>query len=265
MIDVFWIKLVLSFIVGGLWVTLATVAAERFGTKIGGFIGGLPSTGVVALLFIGLVQTPEIASQATTVIPLISGFLGLFMVTYVILSKISFSVGLMSALLVWFVLSSIAIFFKLENFVFSLMAFLLLLAFSCYMLEKKLKIQSYGKIKVHYYPLQIISRAFLSGSIVTFAVFMSKFGGPIWGGVFAAFPAVFTSTLIIAYRSRGIEFSRAITKTLMISGMVSVVVYSIAVRFFYIVLGLIFGTIIAYTISLLSAYAIYIFVTQKMK
>ncbi|MCP4683701.1 MAG: DUF3147 family protein [Desulfobacterales bacterium] len=34
----------LSFVVGGLWVAGTTFIAEYFGTKIGGIIGGLPST-----------------------------------------------------------------------------------------------------------------------------------------------------------------------------------------------------------------------------
>ena len=46
----FWLKLILGFIVGSLWVTLTTVSAERFGSKVGGLIGGLPSTVVIALL-----------------------------------------------------------------------------------------------------------------------------------------------------------------------------------------------------------------------
>jgi hypothetical protein len=54
----FWIKLFLGFIVGSIWVTLTTVSAERFGSKVGGLIGGLPSTVVIALLFIGLTQSP---------------------------------------------------------------------------------------------------------------------------------------------------------------------------------------------------------------
>ena len=58
----FWYKLLLSFLVGGCWVTLTTIIAEKFGSKIGGLLGGLPSTIVVSLLFIGLTQNAEVAS-----------------------------------------------------------------------------------------------------------------------------------------------------------------------------------------------------------
>ncbi len=42
--NIFILKLVLSFIVGSLWITMGTVLAEKYGTKIGGLIAGLPST-----------------------------------------------------------------------------------------------------------------------------------------------------------------------------------------------------------------------------
>ena len=105
----FLLKLSLSFLVGSAFVTLCTVAAEKFGSKVGGLIGGLPSTVVVTLLFIGLVQTPEAASQATDVIPLVLGFNGLFLVTYVFLAQWGLWIGLGSALAVWSVLALLTI------------------------------------------------------------------------------------------------------------------------------------------------------------
>ena len=68
-------------------VTLATVAAERLGSKMGGFIGGLPMMVAITLFFIGYVQTPQAASEATGPIPLIMGFNGIFLVVYVALAK----------------------------------------------------------------------------------------------------------------------------------------------------------------------------------
>ena len=83
----FWYKLGLSFVVGSVWVTLSTITAERYGSKIGGLIGGLPSTAVVALLFIGFTQTPLAASEATTIMPLAQGFNGLFIIVYLLLVR----------------------------------------------------------------------------------------------------------------------------------------------------------------------------------
>ncbi len=265
MVDLFWIQLLLSFIVGSVWVTLTTIMAERFGSKIGGFIGGLPSSTLVALLFIGWTQTPEIASQATTVMPLIIGFGSIFLVAYAIASKRNFITGLIAALSTWFVLSALVVVFKIENFAFSIFAWLLTIPISYYILEKKVNIKSYGKIKVTYTLLQIIGRAILSGLIIAFAVFMGKFGGPIFGGIFSVFPAIYTSTLIITYNSGGVEFSRAIAKSLMLNASITIIAYTIAVRYFYLISGLLLGTTIAYAISTAVAYLTYVFINKRMK
>jgi len=96
----FWLKLSLSFIVGSLWVTLTTMSAERFGSKVGGLIGGLPSTVVIALLFIGFTQSPEVAAQATTVMPLAQGLNGLFVLTFMGLARRGLWQGVVGALLI---------------------------------------------------------------------------------------------------------------------------------------------------------------------
>jgi hypothetical protein len=93
--DLFWLHLALAFIVGSIWVTLTTIAAERFGSKVGGLIGGLPSTAVDSFFFIGLSQTPVVSSQATTVFPLAYGITGLFLVLYATLATKWFWIALL--------------------------------------------------------------------------------------------------------------------------------------------------------------------------
>ena len=62
--DPFVLKLVLTAFVGGSWVVLSTIIAERAGTKLGGVIAGLPSSSLIAFLFIGWTQSPQAAAQA---------------------------------------------------------------------------------------------------------------------------------------------------------------------------------------------------------
>ena len=51
MIDqIFLFKVILSVIVGGVWITSSTVIADRFGTKRGGLIAGTVGDLCVALL-----------------------------------------------------------------------------------------------------------------------------------------------------------------------------------------------------------------------
>lgn len=254
----FYFLLVLSFLVGSIWVTLTSVAAERFGSKIGGLIGGLPSTAIVSFFFIGLTQSPQTASQATAVFPLAYSITGLFLVFYALLSRKQFIAPFIGSLLIWFSLSALIILFDIDSFFISLLAYGFVFSISYYVLEKRLKIPSKGRIRIKYSTLQILGRAVFSGSIITFAVFMSKAGGPIFGGIFSAFPAVFISILIISYKSGGLDFSRAMTKPLMTTGMLTVVAYGTAVRYLYPGFGLITGTVAAYIISLLGARISYV-------
>lgn len=254
----FYFLLALSFLVGSIWVTLTSIAAERFGSKIGGLIGGLPSTVIVSFFFIGLTQSPQTASLATNVFPLAYSVTGLFLVFYALFSRKGFLVSFICSLLIWFSLSALIILFDINNFLISLLAYALVFSISYYILEKKLKIPSTGRVKMNYSALQVLGRAVFSGMMIAFAVFMSRIGGPIFGGIFSAFPAVFISILIISYKSRGMDFSRAMTKPLMTTGMLSIVAYGTAVRFLYPGFGLIAGTLGAYILSLVGAYISYV-------
>jgi uncharacterized membrane protein (GlpM family) len=265
MADPFYLKLLLAFGVGGLMVTLATVAAERLGSKMGGLVGGLPTMVATSLFFIGYAQTPQTASQATNTIPLIMGCNGFFLVIYVILAKRGAWVGMMGALILWFALAWVVLFLRVDSFAISLVIFIISLIGTYHLLENRFRLPSAGRLSIRYTPFQIISRALFSGSVVSAAVYLSKVGGPIWGGIVAPFPTVYISTLIIIAKSKGVEFSRMITKSLLVSGMINVVVYATAVRYFYPQLSLALGTILSLAMTAASAYGTYWFMKNKMR
>jgi uncharacterized membrane protein (GlpM family) len=263
--DPFFLKLLLAFGVGGLMVTLATVAAERLGSKMGGLVGGLPTMVATSLFFIGYAQTPQTASDATSTIPLIMGFNGIFLVIYVILAKKGAWVGMLGALVLWFALAWAVLFLRIDSFATSLLIFILSLIGTYHLLENRFRLPSTGRLSIRYTPFQIISRALFSGSVVSAAVYLSKVGGPIWGGVVAPFPTVYISTLIIMAKSKGAEFSRRIAKSLLVSGMINVVVYASAVRFLYPLFNLALGTLLSLAITAASAYGTYWFMKNKMR
>ena len=127
-----------------------------------------------------------------------------------------------------------------------------------------MKIASQERLDVRYTVVQIALRALFGGAVIAFAVLMGKLGGPVLGGVFATFPAVFLSTLIITYRTGGASFSRAVTKALMVSGTISVGLYAILVRYLYPWLGLLYGTSIALVLSWVNGYLVYIFIKARL-
>jgi len=260
----FWLKLGLSFFVGSLWVTLTTLIAERFGSKVGGLIGGLPSTVVIALLFIGFTQSPQDAAQATTVMPIAQGLNGLFILTFMVLIPRGLWIGLLGALLVWFTQSTLLYLIDIQAFWVSLTGWLILLLLCYGVLEKWRRISSRGKVRVSYPSSQLIWRALFGGAVIALAVFMGKLGGAMLGGIFGSFPAMFLSTLVITYRSGGSDFSRAMGKSLLISGLINVPLYEIAVRFLYPAVGLGPGTVLALLFSLGTGYLTYQFMKARL-
>lgn len=258
----FLFKLVVSFLVGSLWLTGATILAERFGSKIGGVIAGMPSTIVIALFFIGWTQTPVAASQATVVVPLVMGINGLFIITYASLAQRSFPLAVLTSLFVWLCFSFALVLIHFNDFSLSLIGFLGLLLFSYIVMEYVLHVKSLAGRTTSFSFSNILMRGLVSGLIVTLAVAFAKLGGPLFGGVFASFPAVFLSTILLTYFAQGSVFSVSVMKTLMLSGTINTTVYASAVRFLYPLFGLIAGTISSFLISLVSMYLVFLLVKK---
>ncbi len=253
----FLAKLALSFVVGGLWVSASTAAADRTGPKIGGWIGGLPSTVAVALFFIGLIQGPRTAADAAVMIPFMAGVNGLFLAVYVVASRRAFWSGFGLASAVWAFLAAATILLKTSRLAFSLAAYAVFFAASALILRRERPPDLPPGKAPAFSGRALAGRALLSGSIIATAVALAKAAGPMYGGIFAAFPGVFASTVLITYRSRGLNFSRSIARPMMTSGFVNVTVYALAVRVTYPSLGLAAGTVSAYAAALVTAYAVY--------
>jgi uncharacterized membrane protein (GlpM family) len=259
MIDgILLVRLVLAFVVGSLWVTLITIVAEKKGIVLGGILGGLPSTSAFSFFFIGINQSLGDAVQATTVFPLAFGITSAFLFFYAFFALKGFSRGIILSLLIWFALCGLMVALGLRDFAFSLIAGVVISVLVYYGFNKKLNLKSLRGKEKTYKIYEIILRGLGSGSLVVLSVLLSQIGGSVLGGIAAAFPAVFTSTLVILNRSRGTEFSRSIAKPLVLSGILTIIPYSVAVRYLYPLFGIWFGTLLSYAtvipLSFLSYY-----------
>ncbi len=260
----FWLKIALGFLVGSLWVTLTTLSAERFGSKVGGLIGGLPSTVVIALLFIGYTQSPLVAAQATTVMPLAQGLNGLFILAFMLFIRRGLKLALPVSLLVWFSLAAGLYLLDLQSFLISIAGWLLLFVFCYIVLERWMKINSLSRQAYVYPPSQLIWRAIFGGVVISFAVLMGKLGGPLLGGIFGSFPAMFLSTLVITAHIGGAAYSKPVGKSLLVSGLINVPLYEIMVRYLYPSVGLAIGTTIAVILSLGTGYLTFLFMKARL-
>jgi len=231
-----------------------TWIAERFGTNVGGIIGGFPSTIAVSLFFIGFVSSPDSASAATQIIPLVVGFNGIFLVCFAVFGQRGLLPGFTAALIGWGVLAGGTILSGFDNFRWALAGYGLMLVTSFLVLNQCLELPVQTGKRGTPGMMTIFFRAVFSGSLIATSVLLSRFSGPVVGGMFSVFPAAFISTLLIVHYSQGLTFARALTKPLLISGMINVVVYSICVRYFYLVWGLGWGTVGALGVSAVTAY-----------
>jgi hypothetical protein len=66
---------------------------------------------------------------------------------------------------------------------------------------------------------------------------------------FCSHPDMFISTLTISYKVHGAEFCRALSKPLLVTGMLTITIYIVAIRYFYLCTGLYSGTFLSVCIS----------------
>ncbi len=260
----FCFKIFLSFIIGGIWVVVATVLADKLGSKIGGLISGLPSTVMFGLFFLGWTQNSEAAVSATSIIPIVGGINCLFLVVYVYFIKKNFWKAVLSSIFLWLILSYILTRLHFNNYVVSIFSYIFLFIISFVFMEHFLKITSKVGKKINYTPMVILIRAFVGGTVIALSVYVGKIGGPILGGMISMFPAMFISTIFVTYFTQGPLFSAGMMKSSMISA-ISVIVYSIIVRVTYIPLGILHGTLISIFISFGFGFLLYKSVITKLQ
>lgn len=241
------IRLILAFLVGSFWVSAATIIAEKKGPVIGGILGGFPSTAAFSFLFIALNQSTEAAVDATTVFPLAFAVTNAYLLIYAFFAKKGFKVGLSISLIIWLVASTLISLSGITDYIVALIGGAIISAITLYLLTK-LKVPRFVGEKKLYSPVEVLLRGVGAGTLVAVSVLLSQIGGPILGGVAAAFPAVFTSTLLILQNSKGTEYTRSISKPLAVSGILTVIPYSTAVHFLYPVAGILVGTLLSYLI-----------------
>jgi hypothetical protein len=260
----FIVQLALSFAVGGLWVVCATVLADRLGPKVGGLISGLPSTVALGLFFLAWTQSPGTAVQAASVVPLVAGINSLFCATYAHLVRKDIRPALLFSLALWFLSAYVLVRTRFDSYAVSLLGFGSLFLLSFFLMEHVFKIASIKGKAVRYRPRLILARAFAGGLAVSVAVYLGKTAGPLWGGIFSTFPAMFISTMLVTYFAQGALFSAGIMKSTMLSGL-SVAVYAVVVRWTFLPLGPWAGTLIAILVSYASALTIFRFVIQRTR
>lgn len=246
----FLIQLVSSFLIGGSVIALLSIIAERANERVAGIIISFPTTIAIGFFFVGWAVSPQKVAELTPVIPAMEGVVMIFTMAYLYLSKIKLpKIGSMllctvGSLGVWFVLTYSLVLVELSNLWISLALYVVLTAISYYFITVKPHVSSPRKT-LNYSHLEKLIRAVFAGSVITLAVYLSKTLGPIWGVVFSAFPAVYTSTMSIVYWHHDSAYLFKVWKNSPLGSLVFLA-YALIAMVTFPAFGLIWGTVISY-------------------
>ncbi len=242
-------QIIIPFTLSALVVILITVIAEKYGTKVGGILGTLPSTIVIAFVFITVNRGLIFASNSAAVVPAEMGINILFLLSFVILIKYPIFITTVVSLLIWSIMSSALYYSALGNIYISIIIYIISLLFSFLMLEYKFQVRSTGSVKVEYTKQKIIMRGILAGVVISISVLLSNISA-VLSGIFSVFPAIFLSTMLISAYEHGADFVGGMAKA-MILGTLSVTSYAVMISIMYPSYGLIVGTIVAYVVAVI--------------
>jgi uncharacterized membrane protein (GlpM family) len=250
------VEIILPFLFAFLVVILITILAERYGTKTGGIAGTLPSTIIIAFLFIAINRGIPFTTHAITVAIAIMAMNLLFLTAFALLIPHSLPAALLGSFIIWAIGTVIIYFSNLDSMLVSQVIFILAYIACLWLLEKHKKIPSQHKIHMTYSARKLLLRGLLAGIVIASAVALSNINAAI-SGILAMFPAIFLSTMLIAYLEHGPDFTRALAKA-MIYGSLSVTTYGIAIYLLYPATGIIIGTIGATLASLAVSLILYL-------
>jgi hypothetical protein len=248
--DAFLLKTITSFVAAGVWIGGFTLLAERLGSKKGGLICNLPSTIMMALIFVALVQDARFAAAATDAVPIGMLIDTLFLLIFILLLKHGLIKAVLLSLFSWFILAFLAQKIHSSDIVLNIILYFITAAAAYLLLEYGVKIPAKGSSRKKYSPGSLLLRIIFAGSVVAGTTIISTFAGTYWVGLFSTFPAVMVSTMVILTLNQGADFAMATGKVMILSST-NIIIYALGVSITYPGIGMVFGTIVSFGMAFL--------------
>ena len=248
--DAFALRLVLSFVLGGLAVALFTTLAERHGSRLGGLLLSFPVKVVIALVLIALNEGVDFASRAALAVPAGLGVNVVFLAaTALLVRRLSPWRAILAALGLW-LLAGLAVVFLLpaDDALVSLLCWAASAAAALALLarvpslrgDRRARPQNAGRFGA----LGLLARAAGAGTVVALSVVLARYGGPVLGGLATVFPSGWITTMVILARHHGPDFTGATTRV-MVAGSGAPVAFGLGVALAYPLVGVWAGTLLA--------------------
>ncbi|MDA8426265.1 MAG: hypothetical protein M0Z80_09000 [Treponema sp.] len=244
------LHIALSFIIAGTWISFATMAGERLGSRIGGLFTNLPSNILISLLFMALTRGRLYAAQASGSVPVGMVVDTIFLFTLIAFLPFGTWIGLSAALAAWIAAAALAILLPPLSLGAGILVYALVCALALAIIELVLRVRAVPRKSAPFRPSTAAVRALFAGTIVASAVLVAQYAPPYATGILATFPAVLLSTMVILIGSQGRDFARATGKVLILSSS-NIIVYAVAVWFLFPALGAWWGTLLSFILAAL--------------
>lgn len=101
----FIVKLTLAFFCGGAYIAFASWIFERFGSKIGGVVTGLPSTLLISFIFLAWTQSPQAAISSLPIVPAAIAANAPFLAAFILLYRFWKKWAVIGSFTIWFLLT----------------------------------------------------------------------------------------------------------------------------------------------------------------
>ncbi len=253
---IFFLKLAASVIISGLWISAATVLAEKRGSKIGGMVANLPSHLLVSLFFVAIVSGVDYAVAAAPGIPMGMAVNSIFVMVFILTLKFGLTISIILSFIAWLVFTIAGIIFTQDNFIVNIIIYLVVMAVTFGYLEWGIKIRSVERKPKNFTVKQILLRAVFAGSVVAMVIIFSRILDAYVLGIFSVFPAVMFSTMLILIVNQSLEFAQE-TGKIMIFASTNITVYAVAIYFTYPLLGPFWGTAVSYLTAFVWVWALH--------
>ena len=158
-----------------------------------------------------------------------------------------FGQRMLVALVFWFLVSVLVAIRAPDNFAFSL-AGSVAASSIVFLVYKRIDIEDAPRVPTGFDVGRMIWRGALGGCVVATVVIISALSGPLVAGVFVGVPAIWSSSLYVTSKAHGVQFSRSLTKSFMQTGILTIIPYSVAVRYLFSAVGIWWGTLFAYLV-----------------
>jgi hypothetical protein len=238
----------ISFVIAGSWISLATMAGERLGSRIGGLFTNLPSNILISLLFMALTRGNAYAAEASASVPVGMAVDTLFLLAFISFLPFGTWIGLLSALLVWIAAAFLAIRLPPLSLGAGIAFYAAICVIAFAIVEFALRVRAVPKKPNPFRISTALVRALFAGTIVASAVAVAQFAPPYATGILATFPAVLLSTMVILVRGQGRDFARATGKVLILSSS-NIIIYALAVCFLFPLVGAWWGSLASFILA----------------